>query len=604
MSLKIQRLLTRSNKLAKKGENEKARDLYSKILEADPNNHDAKKGLQLLKQKQNKQYLKSQLDDIMRLYSSGMFQESLSSINLLIKEYPNDSLLFNICGACFSEIGPIESAISSFEKAISIKPDYAEAHYNLGVAHQKVKQIDDALNCYVKATSIKHAYPQAHNNLGLIYMSQGHLNAAIKSLEWAVAYAPNYAEAFNNLGAALQEQMLFGEAMEQFEKAVNLNPNYTLALNNLGISFEIMGQKDKAIISYNQAISIDSGYAEVHRNLSAIKKYTSKDSQVEQMESLYLKKSLSHKDKTNLCFALAKVYEDLKNDNEFFKFLNEGNKLRKQQLKFSFEASQNLNSRLINITKSAPTLKSELANYNLTKRPIFIVGMPRSGSTLVEQIISSHPNVYGAGELNNFKKTINPFLDNLLKKDLNNNLSKKDLISIRQKYIESLSPFDIQEDIFTDKMLLNFEYIGLIVNAFPEAKIIHLKRDARAVCWSIYKSYFSVKGNGWAYDMTDIVNFYSLYVKTMDSWHKLFPNKIYDVSYEKLTVNQKVETEKLLKYCDLTWNDSCLNFHNNTRAVKTASSSQVRKKMYQGSSEAWRKYESYLQPLIKELKPY
>jgi tetratricopeptide (TPR) repeat protein len=604
MSLKIQRLLIRSKKLAKKGESEKARDIYSTILEADPSNHDAKKGLKLINQKKSKQYLKSQLDNIMKLYSSGIFEESLSSINLLIKEHPNESLLFNIRGACFNEIGPIESAISSFEKAISIKPDYAEAYYNLGVAHQKVQQIDDALNCYLKAISIKHAYPQAHNNLGLIYINQDHPTAAVKSLEWAVSYAPNYAEAFNNLGAAFQEQMLYCEAKEQFEKAVNLNSNYALALNNLGISFEIMGQKDKAKISYNQAIAINSGYAEVHRNLSAIKKYTKKDSQVKQMESLYLKSSLSHSDRTNLCFALAKVNEDLNNEKEFFRFLDEGNKLRKQQLKFSFETSENLNLKLINIAKSSPTLKTELANYNLTKRPIFIVGMPRSGSSLVEQIISSHPNVYGAGELNNFKKTINPFLNKLLDKDVNNNISEKDIASIRQEYIDSLTPFNIQENVFTDKMLLNFKYIGLIINSFPEAKIIHLKRDARAVCWSIYKSYFSVKGNGWAYDMTDIVNYYSSYVKTMDAWHQLFPSKIYDVSYEKLTINQKVETENLLKYCNLEWNESCLNFHKNTRAVKTASSSQVRKKMYQGSSEAWKKYESNLKPLIEGLKSY
>ncbi|MDB2671151.1 sulfotransferase, partial [Candidatus Pseudothioglobus singularis] len=138
----------------------------------------------------------------------------------------------------------------------------------------------------------------------------------------------------------------------------------------------------------------------------------------------------------------------------------------------------------------------------------------------------------------------------------------------------------------------------------PEAKIIHLKRDARAVCWSIYKNYFSGKGNGWAYDMTDIVNFYRSYVKTMNTWHKMFPNQIYDVSYEKLTVNQKVETEKLLEHCNLEWDENCLNFHKNTRGVKTASSSQVRKKMYQGSSDAWKKYEPYIDPLIKGLKGY
>ncbi len=170
-------------------------------------------------------------------------------------------------------------------------------------------------------------------------------------------------------------------------------------------------------------------------------------------------------------------------------------------------------------------------------------------------------------------------------------MSEKYFLSIRQKYLESLSNLDINEDIITDKWPLNFQYIGFILKAFPEAKIIHLRRDARAVCWSIYKNYFSGKGNGWAYNLNDLANFYALYSELMIFWHELFPDQIYDISYEDLTNNQEKETKKLLKYCELEWDESCLNFHTNKRAVKTASASQVRKKMYQGSSDDWKKYE-------------
>ena len=151
---------------------------------------------------------------------------------------------------------------------------------------------------------------------------------------------------------------------------------------------------------------------------------------------------------------------------------------------------------------------------------------------------------------------------------------------------------------------MNYRYTGFILSAFPEAKIVHLKRDARATCWSIYKHFFSDTKNGWAYDMIDIAEYFNFYTDMMSFWHELYPNKIYDVCYEDLTTNQEEETRKLLEYCDLEWDENCLNFHNNERAVKTASALQVRKKMYQGSSEAWKKYESYLQPLIKGLESY
>jgi hypothetical protein len=148
-------------------------------------------------------------------------------------------------------------------------------------------------------------------------------------------------------------------------------------------------------------------------------------------------------------------------------------------------------------------------------------------------------------------------------------------------------------------MPLNFRYIGFILSAFPEAKIVHLKRDAMATCWSIYKYYFN--GNEYSYNLKDLANYYLLYQGLMDFWHQLFPNKIFDICYEDLTINQEEETQKILKYCELDWDENCLNFYKSKRAVKTTSTFQVRQKIYQGSSEAWKKHEAYLKPLLKGL---
>ena len=174
---------------------------------------------------------------------------------------------------------------------------------------------------------------------------------------------------------------------------------------------------------------------------------------------------------------------------------------------------------------------------------------------------------------------------------------------IRKEYLNSLSKINANEKVITDKWPLNFRSIGFILSAFPQAKIVHLKRDARATCWSIYKHYFSDNGNGWAYNFDDLAKFYSLYVELMNYWHELYPGNIYDISYEELTSNQEKETRKLIEYCGLDWDPNCLNFHENKRDVKTASALQVRKKMYQGSSDAWKEYSDYLTPLNEALNP-
>ena len=604
MSLKTQRLLARAKKLSKKGETKEAQSLYLNVLKSFPSNQEAKKELLILNQRKEISPTQKQIDEVMQLYSSGQIQETLFAIQHLINDFPNEPLLFNISGACYSEIGPIESAINSFEKAIALDSGYAEAHYNLGVAFQRTNELGSAVDCYEKAITIKHAYPSAHNNLGLIMLEQSQLDLAVKSFEWAVAYSPEYAEAYNNLGSAFQQLNQFDLAKEQYKKAVSINQNYALAFNNLGNVCKTLGFPNEALNHYEKAIAIKGDFAEAHFNLSGIKKYTQSDIQISTMQSILSSNTLNKSDQIFINFALAKVNDDLNNQDELFRFLNEGNNLRRTQLNYSINDYQNKHSVIKKMfSHGLLSIERELLSEKKSKRPIFIIGMPRSGTTLVEQIISSHDEVYGADELNTISKLTSSILENS-STQVKNGFTTKSLLSFRQQYLEYLSTLNINEDIITDKWPLNFQYIGFILSAFPEAKIIHLKRDARAICWSIYKNYFSGKGNGWAYNFKDLASFYALYSDLMNFWHELFPDKIYDVNYEKLTNNQNDETRKLLQYCDLAWDDNCLNFNTNKRPVRTASALQVREKMYQGSSEDWKKYKKYIQPLIKDLSSY
>jgi tetratricopeptide (TPR) repeat protein len=412
-------------------------------------------------------------------------------------------------------------------------------------------------------------------------------------------------------------------AIKNYEKALAIKPDYAVAHYNLGIVLKEFGQRDTAVKSFEKALAIQPNYVKAHHGLSSLKKFTENDPQITLMESLLSNSNLSQSDRKQLCFALAKAYEDLGNQDELFKFLHEGNRLCKEESDYSLDEAKNLFSFIKGLFSTLPTVIEQSLSFEpSTKRPIFIVGMPRSGTTLVEQIISSHHAVYGAGELATLPTVIGPIVENNLtqgssiasttigdmKLNIANtyNLPEEAFLSIRQQYLDELSrfDFDVPENVITDKLPLNFQYIGFILSAFPEAKIVHLKRDARATCWSNYQCFFINKENGYSYNLDDLTGFYVLYKDLMDFWHELFPDKIYDICYEDLTTNQEEETRRLLQYCELDWDENCLNFHKNKRAVKTASSLQVREKMYQGSSEAWKKHEAYLQPLIKALSSY
>ena len=216
----------------------------------------------------------------------------------------------------------------------------------------------------------------------------------------------------------------------------------------------------------------------------------------------------------------------------------------------------------------------------------------------MEQILACHSQVHGAGELVFMERLASSILS--IQSD-HHKLSQNDIKRVHDGYLAKLTELKVPEKIITDKTPHNFLWIGFILSAFPEAKIIHLNRDPKAICWSIYKRYFSTRGHGYAYDLVDLAEYYKLYIDLMSFWRERFPNAIYDLCYEDLTESQEEETRKLLAFCDLQWENGCLDFHQNTRVVQTMSAAQVRKKMYQGSSEAWKKYAVHLQPLVNGL---
>ena len=546
--------------------------------------------------------LKKEVNYAVKLLTNGQINEALKIVEALIKKSPKVPLLYNIRGVCYQTIRELGNAIDDFSQATILKSDYAEAYCNLGVTYQEKGDLVSAVNAYKNAIDNDNNYPTAHNNLGKIFLASGEIDSSIEHLECAITLKSDFADAHNNLGSAFLRINKLNDAIKSYKKAIALKPDFAVANNNLGIAYLRTGDPKLASKFFENAITITPGYATAHHNLSGVKVYKEKDKQVSLIESLLIENNLSQKERIYLNFALAKAYEDLGNHEELFKHLNEGNRIRKKEMSNSIADSEEHNE-LIKLFFNSNNINNIKLTYrdSLPIRPIFIVGMPRSGTSLVEQIISSHHEVYGAGEVNNFHNIIMPIIEEHAVNE-NYNLKNDEFALIRKQYSNSLERFYANEKVITDKWILNFKFIGFILSAFPESKIVHLKRDARATCWSIYKHYFSDEGNRWAYDYQDLARFYKSYVGLMDYWHNLFPGKIYDISYEDLTSDQEKETRNLLRYCDLDWDENCLNFYTNTRAVKTASAVQVRNKMYQGSSDVWRQYSEHLKPLLDALK--
>ena len=551
----------------------------------------------------NKQVLlpKKELESAYELFSNGQIMEAISQIKVLNEKFPKQPLLFNLIGACYKEIGQLEGAAKMFGIAVSLRPNYAEAHFNLGVVLQDLDQKNESIESYKKAIAITPNYPDAHNNLGNAYIALEQYEAGIESFEWAIAYQHDFAEAHNNLGRTLHRLGRIKDAVNCFEKALSFDKNYPLAIFNLALALKDIGDKDYYHKMIEKTVELKPDWSDAQLHLSRVKKYKTNDPQIAEIHSFLSDTELSLKDRINFNFTLAKVYEDTDDPDKQFQFLNEANQLRKEESEYVFEKDKKLFARIKKTFNNPPVPLSDSIVKSSKKRPIFILGMPRSGTSLVHQIISNHKEVHGAGELTKLNKFASPFI---VSEDEKNNsvISKKNLLSIRNNYLDILMNLDASESIIVDKMPLNFRYIGFILTAFPEAKIIHMNRDSMAVCWSIYKYYFP--GNAYSYNQEDIAAYYGLYINLMDFWKKLFPKQIFDLCYEDLTLNQKAETQKILKYCDLEWDENCLNFHKNNTAVKTTSAIQVKQKMYQGSSEAWKKYETYLQPLIEGLNYY
>ena len=506
----------------------------------------------------------------------------------------------NSVGLEFYYLGVLDEARRCFVQAIQLAPGFALAYSNMGMLCEHQGQLRQAKDYFAKALALAPELAPLYLNLAGALNNLEEYEQALTVATKALQLDPMSSAAYNNRSAALAGLGRFEEALEDAQKAVKLDPNSSQAYNTLSLALSALGHRQEAIAGYERALRIAPGDAEVHRNFSLLKQYTPEDPQISLAQSLIDDPATGEQARMHLSFMLGKAYDDIGETDQAFAYFLEGNRQRKKQLGYDIAQDRQLFRTIKSRFVMDPVVTLGLSEVEVIEhRPIFVLGLPRSGTTLVEQILSSHPQVFGAGELEGITRAVRSQVAWSGEETL---ITPDTLHRIRRNYMDFVKTRCISAPVFTDKMPLNFRWIGFIATALPEARIVHLNRDPVATCWSIFKHYFSAEGNRFSYDLADLGEYYKLYVDLMAFWRDKLPRRIYDLDYEGLTENQEVETRKLLEYCGLEWEPQCLEFHKHKRAVATVSQNQVRQRMYTGSSEVWKRYERHLGALIEILR--
>ncbi|MDE1986320.1 MAG: sulfotransferase [Alphaproteobacteria bacterium] len=496
----------------------------------------------------------------------------------------------------------IEEAATFFRLAVSAAPQDPAFRNDLGLTLAWLGRNDDAVIEFEAALSLKSDFDDALKNLGNAYLALSRHEEATRQFERALALHPDNAAALMGYGDALSILGRPTEAHAAFEKLLAIDANYSAAHFGVGSVMKQLGRFDDARRAFERAISLLPNCATYHRALADIERFTDDDPRLAALERLARdENSLQDDQKVELNFALAKAYDDLRRYDSAFERLQRGNTIKRQSIAYDEPLIMETFREIAAAFAPALMQAKRGAGYS-SEVPVFIVGMPRSGTTLVEQILASHPNVFGAGEL--------PYLQDLIMRGHAGPEYPSDMTSfpddalyqfgsLYSARIESLAP---QAKRIIDKLPANFRHIGLIHLALPNARFIHLRRDPVDTCFSCYSKLF-LNGLNYTYDLGELGRYYRAYEALMAHWHAVLPQGvILDVQYETLIENFEEEARRVVKFCDLEWDEHCLAFHETKRAVRTLSEVQVRQPLFKNSIGRSQPYKKWLTPLYDALR--
>jgi tetratricopeptide (TPR) repeat protein len=536
--------------------------------------------------------------------AAGRLQEAAALCQGVLKAVPNSHEAYHLLGLAAYQAGQAGEAIGLVGQAIALDGAQAAYHRNLGEMLRRAGRLDDAVAACRRATVLDSNDAGAWYNLGVALAARGEREEAIVCYRRATAIDPKHNLAFNNLGALLEAQGDTDAAKKAYAAAVAIDPRHAEAQNNLGAILSAEGDLDDARACFNAAIAARAAFVDPHFNLSTLKRYSSGDPQLPMLETLfYQRHKLPPADRARLAFAVGKARADLGAHERAFKAYAEGNRLKRE----SFHYDEQQNERSVEAVLRTFTPKF-LAAHRPKGPPtadtaVFIVGMPRSGTTLIEQILASHPQVHGGGELGDLDEIVRalhqgggrPFPEALA------DLAPEDLQAMGADYHGRLKAHAPEAQRITDKMPANFFYLGLIHLILPGARIIHSRRNAMDTCLSNFTRLFN-QTMEFAYDLGELGRYYRRYRRLMEHWAAVLPKgAILEVDYEAVVEDLEGQARRMIADLGLPWDEACLAFHHNPRPVQTASIAQVRQPIYRSSMERWRAYEKELGPLISAL---
>ncbi len=514
----------------------------------------------------------------------------------------HEQVYFNL-GNAFLKEEKLDKAISCYREMINLKPDYAEAWFNLGNAHQARGDLEEAVACFKKSLNFHPGNPEVYMNMGNVCQAVDNSKEALSCYQRALELRPDYAEAHYNRAIAFNDLGDTTRAISSYQKAIALNPTYYEAFMNLGETLKSLGRVEEGEKNYQQLLLIKPGSIDAYFGLSELGKLNADREMVASLKAIKLE-GLAAKEKMLLQYTLGKMLEKMGDYDKAFNHFHLANRYREEWKGevFDFQDYEGKIQHLMN-TFDVEFFESRRHFGVGSELPVFIVGMPRSGTTLVEQILASHPLVYGAGELTYIRELEQDLLARAQVGTIGQITEGFDSFSSRsfaEQYLERIRSANGDVSRITDKLPGNFEYLWLISLMFPKAKIIHCVRDPMDTCLSCFFTHFST-GHAYKNDLKNLGLVYGLYRELMNHWHKVLPISILDVNYEDMVDNHSDTSRRVVEFCGLNWDDGCLEFFRNRRHINTASAVQVRQRIYKTSVKRWEKYKRHLTPLIEGL---
>ena len=496
------------------------------------------------------------------------------------------------------QAGRVDEAVTALKNILRDNPDNVDAmRYLAGIYYSKKLHLDDAEALLRHATQIAPGFVAAWMLLGPVLMERSKFLDAIEAFSEATRLAPEDAEAWGGLGNAHARASNVEESVDAFARSVALDPNAPGIQMGYAHVLKTIGDQAGALQAYRAAIREKPGFGEVYWSMANLKVFKFEKYEVTAMEQQLERGDLKTSPEIHFRFALGKAYEDRRDYDRAWHYYHSGNQLQRTQIQYDLNEFELRQSKIMEVF-SQEFLAERSGHGCMAADPIFIVGLPRSGSTLIEQILASHSQVEGTAELPILSKIASSIgryrRDNMQYPEAVRDLRAKDLKAYGEQYMgETRRHRSTDRPYFTDKLPNNFSHIGLVSLILPNAKIINTRRHPMDSCLGAYKQLFG-QGQNFTYDMFEIAEYYRQYHEVMTHWHSALPGKILDVHYEETVTDLESQVRRVLEFCGLPFEDQCLRFYTTERAVKTASSEQVRQPIYRGALGKWRRYEKHL----------